>query len=330
MTTSRPPSPSEKPSEQSEQIATEEELRQKTAAIKEAIDKKDVEALRELATSRDGLLSDDLRRDAWPILLGYDKDAFLLARKEQGEDYWKTLPVHRDEEQVKLDVERAFVYYPKNLSPMATKSLKSQLQTLITIILRTHPSLNYFQGFHDICQVLLLVLTLPDAIPAGQYLSLLLLRDFMLPTLTPALSHLLLIPPLLEESDHELYTVLRDVKPYFALSATLTLYSHEIREYSHTTRLFDSLLAYGPGFSVYLFIKVLEARKPEILELIDELGAGDDVLGAVLGRWKGEGFLDLEGWVLGAKQLWQEHPMERLPAFRSIAGASVLKKREGL
>lgn len=27
-------------------------------------------------------------------------------------DNWQGLPVHRDEEQVKLDVHRAFVYYP--------------------------------------------------------------------------------------------------------------------------------------------------------------------------------------------------------------------------
>lgn len=149
----------------------------------------------------------------------------------------------------------------------------------------------------------------------------------MLPNLTPAISHLHLIPPLLQRSDHELYTVLRHVTPYFALSATLTLYSHEVREYDHATRLFDSLLAYGPGFSVYLFIKVLEARKPEILELIDEMGAGDDVLGAVLGRWKGEDFLNLEGWILGAKQLWLEQPIQKLPGYWALGKASVLRVR---
>lgn len=45
-------------------IATKEEVDEKTKAIKEAIETKDVEALRELATTRDGLMTDELRKDA--------------------------------------------------------------------------------------------------------------------------------------------------------------------------------------------------------------------------------------------------------------------------
>lgn len=42
-----------------------------------------------------------------PILLGNSSSA------DAGHtDNWQNLPVHRDEEQVKLDVHRAFVYYP--------------------------------------------------------------------------------------------------------------------------------------------------------------------------------------------------------------------------
>lgn len=41
-----------------------------------------------------------------PVLLGN-----FNAATDQTND-WKELPVHRDEEQVKLDVHRAFVYYP--------------------------------------------------------------------------------------------------------------------------------------------------------------------------------------------------------------------------
>lgn len=55
-----------------------------------------------------------------PILLGYDKTKVLEEQFDQGEDYWKTLPVHRDEEQVRLDVERAFVYYPKSILILLT------------------------------------------------------------------------------------------------------------------------------------------------------------------------------------------------------------------
>ena len=43
-----------------------------------------------------------------PILLGCN-DAALSASDDES---WKDLPQHRDEEQVELDVNRAFVYYP--------------------------------------------------------------------------------------------------------------------------------------------------------------------------------------------------------------------------
>ena len=43
-----------------------------------------------------------------PILLGCG-DAALSASSDES---WKDLPQHRDEEQVELDVNRAFVYYP--------------------------------------------------------------------------------------------------------------------------------------------------------------------------------------------------------------------------
>lgn len=46
-----------------------------------------------------------------PILIGSDadrQDAIEISLSES----WKQLPPHRDEEQVQLDVNRAFVYYP--------------------------------------------------------------------------------------------------------------------------------------------------------------------------------------------------------------------------
>jgi hypothetical protein len=51
-----------------------------------------------------------------PLLLGYaDRDIDI---KEEAEptDSWKALPKHRDENQVQLDVDRSFIYYPNGAS----------------------------------------------------------------------------------------------------------------------------------------------------------------------------------------------------------------------
>jgi hypothetical protein len=76
----------------------------KAQEIRDACQSVDIEALISLAISDDGFLHDDLRKSAWPILLGSSNET------DSGE--WKTLPVHKDEEQVALDVNRSFVYYP--------------------------------------------------------------------------------------------------------------------------------------------------------------------------------------------------------------------------
>jgi len=128
---------------------------------------------------------------------------------------------------------------------------------VITEVLRRHPTLCYFQGYHDIVQVLLLVLGANAAPPAAARLSLLRIRDFMLPTMSGTLSHLQLLPAILRAADAELFEHLSQTAPfYFALPATLTLYAHDIQEYGDIARLFDFLLASEAVVSVYLYATV--------------------------------------------------------------------------
>lgn len=130
---------------------------------------------------------------------------------------------------------------------------KGELRELITEVLRLHPSLCYFQGYHDIVQVLLLVLGRSNASQAVARLSLLRIRDFMLPTLSAAIVHLRLLPPLLRSVDPKLEAHLSQTQPFFALAATLTLYAHDIQEYGDIARLYDFLLAQEAAIPVYFF-----------------------------------------------------------------------------
>lgn len=182
----------------------------------------------------------------------------LLGREEHDGNSgdWKSLPVHRDEEQVKLDVHRAFVYYPTGESEKQIEGRKQELSGLITEVLRRHPDLCYFQGYHDIAQVLLLVLGAQEATPLLARLSLLRIRDFMLPTIAATNSHLQLLPAILYAADPALCKHLSGLQPFFALAATLTLYAHDIEEYGGIARLFDFLLAREAVISVYMYATV--------------------------------------------------------------------------
>jgi len=182
--------------------------------------------------------------------------------------------------------------------------------------------LSYFQGFHDIVQVLLLVLGADDAAQAVAHLSLLRIRDFMLPSLSPSLAHLELLPSILDASDPRLCVHLSTTKPFFALSATLTLYAHDIQEYGNIARLFDFLLAQPAVVSVYFFAVIVISRREELFAIpADE----PEMLHSALSKLPEP--LDLEGLISKTMELFETRTPEQLPrrAWSNVSPHSVLK-----
>ncbi|KAI2624299.1 hypothetical protein GGR54DRAFT_595878 [Hypoxylon sp. NC1633] len=288
----------------------------KQSRILDACRRRDIGDLQVLAISRGGFLSDAIRRQAWPALLGFDVgDA---EEQKEKSDSWMHLERHRDEDQVKLDVERSFVYYPNDDTQAQLELKKSELSDLITEVLRRHPYLCYFQGYHDICQVLLLVLPPATRAKAVARLSVLRIRDFMLPNLAPAVAQLRLIPDILNAVDPALCAHLSRIEPYFALSDTLTMFAHNVQRYSDIARLFDALLAREQVFSLYVFAQIVLRRRAELFEH-DEA----DMLHFTLSKLPQN--LDLDAVVTDAAHLFNRHPPETLRSWRSISSASALK-----
>ncbi|KAF2089553.1 hypothetical protein K490DRAFT_72295 [Saccharata proteae CBS 121410] len=288
----------------------------KAARISEACRDANLDAVIELATSNGGLLDDRLRREAWPILLGSANG------RDRHHVDWTQLEPHPDEEQVKLDVNRSFVYYPNDQSKEELQTRKHELFELIAQVLRRHPRLCYFQGYHDIVQVLLLVLGLERAAPAVARLSLLRIRDFMLPSLDASMSHLELLPAILYAVDPVLCKHLSPTQPYFALAATITMYAHDIQEYGDIARLFDFLLAREAVISIYLFAVIILSRKEELMDIAQE---DADMLHFTLSKMPSP--LNLEALISRTVEIFAAHPPETLPfrAWRPISPYSVLR-----
>ena len=199
---------------------------------------------------------------------------------------------------------------------------RKELSTLITQVLRNYPMLCYFQGYHDIVQVLLLVLGEKKASIAVTKISLFRIRDYMLPSLTPAMKHLRLIPAIIKKVDPGLGWRLSAIQPFYGLASTLTLYAHDVEDYDDIARLFDFLLAYEPVVSIYLFSAIILSRKKELLEIpIDE----PDILHVTLSKLPRP--LDLEGLISFSLRLFNDCPPESLPspAWKRIPPSSVLK-----
>ena len=184
----------------------------------------------------------------------------------------------------------------------------------------------YFQGFHDIVQVILLVLGKDKAVDVVAHLALLRIRDFMLPSLSASLAHLRLLPAILYSVDPKLCHHLSGTQPFFALAATLTLYAHEIEDYGEIARLFDFLLAHEAAVSLYLFAAIILSRRDELFEIpADE----PEILHFTLSKIPKS--LDFENLIQEAMHLFKEHPPEHLPfrSWSSVSAFSVLKTTRG-
>ena len=186
--------------------------------------------------------------------------------------------------------------------------------------------LSYFQGYHDIVQVFLLVLGVEDAAVAVSHLSLLRIRDFMLPSLSPSLAHLRLLPSILQVADARLCQHLSQTQPFFALSAILTIYAHEIQEFGDIARLFDFFLAHGAVVSVYFFAVVVLSRREELFDIpADE----PEMLHSVLSKLPKP--LDLEALIASTMSLYTDFPPEKYLfwSWVRVSPYSVLKTTRG-
>nr|XP_036575754.1 GTPase-activating protein gyp10 [Colletotrichum truncatum]KAF6782378.1 GTPase-activating protein gyp10 [Colletotrichum truncatum] len=295
----------------------------KTIEILDACEWRNIEALKALARTRGGFITDSLRRRAWPILLGFTGNEDFNGVSTTGIDEkipWKDLPRHRDEEQVQLDVNRAFIYYPNHQSDAELEKNKSELSDLIIEVLRRYPYLCYFQGYHDICQVFLLVLKSPWRARLVSRLSVLRIRDFMLTNLEPTIAQLRLIPDILNAADPKLKKHLSGTEPFYALAGTLTMYAHDIQAYGDIARLFDILLTREPVFSVYMFAQIVLDRRGELFDNDED---DPSMLHLILSKVPQT--MDIEALISNTAALYERYPPDTLPAWRSISKASSLK-----
>ncbi|KAJ3914947.1 rab-GTPase-TBC domain-containing protein [Lentinula edodes] len=193
----------------------------------------------------------------------------------------ETLPVHADEPQIRLDTDRSFVMYPDG----DVHCLQESLNKLLVTLFRRHPSLSYFQGYHDIITVLFLTLPSPLHLPCAERVSLHRTRDAMGDGLEPVLGSLRFLAKLIAAVDVELAKLLKCAAPlpYFALSHLLTMFAHDIPTLPVIQHVFDYLLARPPIALVYLTGAVILARRDELLALEEDEDGDLGMLHSLLG-----------------------------------------------
>ncbi|XP_070758655.1 TBC1 domain family member 20 isoform X2 [Enoplosus armatus] len=207
----------------------------------------DVAALRRMAISEGGLLTDEIRCQVWPRLLNVpphilDQEPEKVER-ENNKDY----------NQVLLDVQRSLRRFPPGMPDEQREGLQEELIDIILLVLKRNPQLHYYQGYHDIVVTFLLVLGERLATALVEKLSTHHLRDFMDPTMDNTKHILNYLMPIIERVNPDVHDFMQqaEVGTVFALSWLITWFGHVLSDFRHVVRLYDFFLACHPLMPIY-------------------------------------------------------------------------------
>ncbi|XP_030068740.1 TBC1 domain family member 20 isoform X2 [Microcaecilia unicolor] len=198
-------------------------------------DPPDVAALRRMAISEGGLLTNEIRCKVWPKLLNVSTDELPPA------------PGMPDEQR---------------------EELQEQLINIILQVLQRNPQLHYYQGYHDIVVTFLLVIEHRLATALVEKLSTHHLRDFMDPTMDSTKHILNYLMPIIDQVNPELHDFLQraEVGTIFALSWLITWFGHVLSDFRHVVRLYDFFLACHPLMPIYFAAVIVLYREQEVLD----------------------------------------------------------------
>ncbi|XP_047438959.1 TBC1 domain family member 20 isoform X3 [Mugil cephalus] len=222
----------------------------------------DVAALRRMAISEGGLLTDEIRCQVWPRLLNVpphllDQEPETVEREN-----------NKDFNQVLLDVQRSLRRFPPGMPDEQREGLQEELIDIILRVLKRNPQLHYYQGYHDIVVTFLLVLGERLATALVEKLSTHHLRDFMDPTMDNTKHILNYLMPIIERVNPEVHDFMQqaEVGTVFALSWLITWFGHVLSDFRHVVRLYDFFLACHPLMPIYFAAVIVLYREEEVLE----------------------------------------------------------------
>lgn len=223
--------------------------------------KVDLDTLLHLARTEYGLVSDDNRRLLWPQILNIDVHSLQPAPT------LSDLSDHPEYNQIILDVNRSLKRFPPGIPYDQRIALQDQLTVLILRVIKKHPHLRYYQGYHDVAITFLLVVGEEIAFEIMDYLSVTHFAECMQETMEATQKKLMYIWPVIKGEDELLYDFINrsEAGNLFALPWYLTWFGHSINKYRLVVRLYDYFLASPVDTSLYVTAAIVLHRKREIL-----------------------------------------------------------------
>ncbi|EDO15348.1 hypothetical protein Kpol_1011p20 [Vanderwaltozyma polyspora DSM 70294] len=290
-----------------EKVSLEEtsgEVLLKERVIDYALNKSNIPLISQLGRSQHGFVNNLTRRKAWSSLLESQlqlsssktcevADSKTINNNDYNDDSDDDNDnvVHEDENQVQLDVKRSFV----SVRDVHVRDLLRQvLERVIISVLRKYPQLRYYQGFHDVVSVFVLVYLGDEILASGtdenlilkydeeislkksvEIFTLLYLRDFMMDSLEFPIDQLNIILKIIKKKDIKFYNKLSlgQIEPFFAISSILTIFSHELSPIMDNTYnetlfgIFDLIIStQSMNVPLLIYSNILLGVKDQLLE----------------------------------------------------------------
>lgn len=220
----------------------------------------DLVALRQLAHSEGGFQNHRLRTQIWPKLLGINRYEL--------KDYRQYIDPHRDDSQVRCDVERSLWNNHESCKYWTDEYREKRRKALAEImmaILSKNKHLYYYQGYHDLVSTIMLILEEDHlAFAIAEHISLNYVVDYMREDFDIISQFMHFIFVIVKISDMELYQHMMQAKlePFFATSWLITWFAHDLHNLETVARLFDVLLSSHPIYCYYICAAVSSLDSP--------------------------------------------------------------------
>ncbi|XP_055303037.1 TBC1 domain family member 20 [Sitodiplosis mosellana] len=256
----------------------------------------------EFAKSEYGLVSDDLRRQVWPRLVGIDPNSVDPAPNLED------LKSHREYNQVILDVNRSLKRFPPGIPYEQRIALQDQLTVLILRVIIKYPHLRYYQGYHDVAITFLLVVGEEVAFHVMEILSTNHLVECMQETMEPTQHRLMYLYPIIRRESAKLcdYLLKSSVGTLFALPWFLTWFGHSLNSYRSVVRLYDYFLASPFLMPLYVTVAIVLYREDDIFKEDCDMAS----LHCLLSQLPED--LPFEYLLQNAANLYNKHPPEEI------------------
>eukprot|EP01028_Stygiella_incarcerata_P012793 TRINITY_DN80464_c0_g1_i1.p1 TRINITY_DN80464_c0_g1~~TRINITY_DN80464_c0_g1_i1.p1 ORF type:complete len:528 (-),score=156.66 TRINITY_DN80464_c0_g1_i1:11-1450(-) len=218
------------------------------------------------------------RREVWCRLVGFNglEDESFLKEGESTSIDPDFIPRHPEWEQVGKDVDRSLFFI---MDPQERMYWRGILGSVIHQVLSKHSeTINYYQGYHDISTVILIVVGSRRFLRFLERMSLSYLRDWMDGTFEPTLHALQAMGVLLHRVDPTLMEALNRMglgQMAFSVSWLLTWFSHDINDMSKVLRIFDICLAHHPITIAYISVAMIHMSRETLFKCTKEDDFGE-------------------------------------------------------